>query len=234
MKQCLLIVCVVTMIFGVTGMAQALPVRIYDNFIGGDDHGYGDVIGNPDVFGIDWMDVDIVGTTMNIDIRTPFTEGASGTYGVEYGDLFISVDGYTPETEVWEYVFDVSERKLYDIRSTAAQSQIILANMNQMPDPSRYVWRDGQEVQIDPTGLTALTTGGSAGRNGDYYSLSFDISGMSFSHGADIGFHWAMTCGNDTIEAGYTPAPVPEPGTMLLLGAGMIGLFAVGRKKMKK
>lgn len=33
----------------------------------------------------------------------------------------------------------------------------------------------------------------------------------------------------------YDPPPsVPEPGTLILLGAGLIGLVAVGRKHLKK
>jgi hypothetical protein len=38
-----------------------------------------------------------------------------------------------------------------------------------------------------------------------------------------------------TYEAGGpTSAHVPEPATMLLLGSGLIGLAALGRKKFKK
>jgi hypothetical protein len=230
MKQCLLIVCVITMIVGVAGMAQALPVRIHDNFIGEDDHGRGDVIGDVNVFGIDWMDVDIVGTTMTVDIKTPFDPANPGALGTDYGDLFISVDGYTPETEDWEYVFDVSSGNLYDIR--AAQDQILLSDDFIGPG---YIYRNGQEVQIDPTGLTALSTadedGNSAIRNPEYYSLSFDISGMGLTSGMELGFHWAMTCGNDTIEGAYTP--VPEPTTLLLLGVGLVGVFTVAKKRIK-
>ena len=67
--------------------------------------------------------------------------------------------------EVWEYVFDVSSGNLYDISD--AQDQILFGDI-------KY----DQEVLIDPQGLDAISTGGTAGRSGDYYTMSFDISGL--------------------------------------------------------
>jgi hypothetical protein len=48
--------------------------------------------------------------------------------------------------------------------------------------------------------------------------------------GPDSAFAWIA----DAQDDGPGPAPVPEPATMLLLGAGSIGMAFFGRKKLKK
>jgi hypothetical protein len=70
----------------------------------------------------------------------------------------------------------------------------------------------------------------------DLISYSFNLSdfGLSWEDELNLGFHWATTCANDVIEGGIHKAAVPEPGTMLLLGMGIAGLGAAGRKRLNR
>jgi hypothetical protein len=224
--------------------SQANAVIISDNYYGADDHGHGDVIGREAVFGADWMDVYIIGDNLYVDIKTNYQgndyDGFS-SLDTDFGDFFISTDGWDPwgsnpylndnstNGEDWEYAFDVQTGNLYDISSSSAQSHILLSQ-HVMPS-SGWIFRNGQEVAIDTSGLSAFSTGTAGYLDGGFYKFVINIADLDWQLG-DLGFHWAAaTCGNDVIEGS---ASVPEPTAMMLLGSGMILLAGFGRRKFVK
>ena len=105
---------------------------IMDNYIGANDHGYGDVIGSVNNFQINFMEVEISGTILTVSIDTTFAgKGDDGLFsgltfgrkGIGYGDLFLS-DAWTPNGDgsdnyknddasngtVWNYGFSLDDR----------------------------------------------------------------------------------------------------------------------------
>jgi len=227
-----------------SGSSQAYTIT--DTYYGADAHGYGDIIGNATLFDISKMEVTFSSGTLTVDIYSRYFNniGASST---ELGDLFISNNGWHPygiapylsdnssNGEKWEFALVLDNHignsgtaKLYSI------NQGTIENSNA---PAGYTWRDGQEVLFKPSaGQNPLGTGtwqiynlGTELDTDDY--LRFQISYNNWEVQDALGFHWGMTCANDVIEGA---APVPEPATMLLLGAGLIGLAGIGRKRLRK
>ena len=240
--------------FGASAFAAPVTTSIADGFVGGLDNNSParDIIGDPNSFDIQGMDVTIDRTagTLAVRIATQWYDPA-GTgfnfgpgYDVNTGDLFISTNGWAPfgsapydaddasNGEAWEYVFDTSSGSIYGGAFTTSLTQDEMTGA--LIDPSGdYAYRDNQEAR--------RSGGGTAAGNGTVtYSLAPDNSvayilyeltladlGVNPNDPINLGFHWTMTCGNDVIEGGVEGGPgneVPEPGTVLLFGLGLLGL----------
>ncbi len=163
------------------------------------------------------------------------------------GDIFFDVTGdvvYGPANDGsgsghstidndfgYDYVLDMDFDNLtyniYEIDETA-QVKSVWYSINQESNAWRY--ESGGNLigggSIDY--LTGLSDADTGFRGGLHNAVTVDLG---FLHSATtFTSHFTMGCGNDNLM-GHGETPVPEPGTLLLLGGGIISLIAFARKR---
>lgn len=252
--------------------AQADPVLI-DNFIGGNDHGFGDVIegqGQTD-FNIEQAQASYDGSQITVTITTNYANTLQPFEDTNFGDLFLSptwVDGargssangwsnVTYQQGDWAYAVHIANpdaagggsAALYQLPASGTDP-VIQSNVGALcpgytapGSGCGWIWRDGEPVQVNPTGLTAIgaaswsvTPGQAVGSEPNVTpgTISFSFlpppSLLTFSNGTVTGFNfalsWAMTCANDIIQGPVSgpvtpehgpPTPLPEPGSLVVM-----------------
>lgn len=175
------------------------------------------------------------------------------------GDIFIDVNGdakygadaLLPESKPlfgYEYVLDMDfAAQTFSIVKLTAGSTLLAPAHVQAGAP----WRYDSGGEVLGTGYTfgynaemgRALTDAESGMNSDsadwtqHNVVSLELRPLIdlglFNNTNLITLHTTMECGNDNLMGQFDPN-VPEPGTVLLLGSGLIGIAALLRKRGNK
>lgn len=226
----------------VSASGNKLTVKVYTNFVNG---GAGSSVGAK--LGDLFFSTDGWAAT---GTGPQYTADNWGSTGHEDWEFAVTLDDYTG----WNYDSTSATNRIGVASGTATLYQI--GNNTTYVDGnagahasltdgaivlSDYYWNSGyrglQEVRYSAAGDTGETVIDSAGTwkvlqdgSGAYY-LEYVITSSAVAtafYNGQLGVHWAMNCGNDTISG---LVPVPEPATIGLMAAGVALLGIRARRK---
>jgi PEP-CTERM motif len=234
---------------GAMGSSAFAQVTLLDNYVGGVDHGYGDVIGDSS-FQITSATVERFGTGASSYLQVIINTNFAGQSGVEagtgYGALFISnnsptawqpvggtaANGYLTDTASsnltdWEYAVTPTNTGLYNTANgTFVLSNVYGGTTSNTGAASGFIFRDDQYVNFTPNAPAVDPASFTVGTG----ELTFIINDGGLL-GNDFAISWAETCANDIIQGQVTAVPEPSTWAMMLIGFAVVGFTSYRRSR---
>lgn len=239
MKNKITIIIVALLTLGLAGSAQAINVNgtfglaewaghySSEDFVGSGGYvgpGYGGQAFDVEYLGLQFTP----GGDLYFGLQTGFDFRGTVMYGgSDYfaGDFALNVDG----DAFYEYAIDFSFSgntptfTLYE----AATWQLPSYTAHNVASPYQLATANGPAKPATFTGAYGSANGGLS----HVLEGSINMSALTLYTGGPITLHWTMSCGNDYLNHTSTPTSVPEPGTLILLGSGLVGLAWTMRRK---
>ncbi len=211
-------------------------------------------------FDAEYLFYKLDGNTLSLGLQTGFDiitgKVRSGSKDYYAGDMALSFDGTTD----YKYALDFGLlTKDYGDHNVSAEGGYHNGNVGDGVDDSGLYsvskWNthvipgfeasnpfamDGGTIEtgftFDDSGSGLLTNSNGGTDTSFYRQVSFDIGQFRQNDGSLwVDAHWVMSCGNDAINGSiHDEQPVPEPGTIALLGIGLAGLVGVEKRRRRK